>query len=177
MTISDKAQTASDAIFQFCNEIAMEIDAKAKNNSSNFKFDAKLGAGRGDKATAEFLTAVNAAVSCKFAPDVVVSEKPLYVKSNSKFDFYIPGEQTVIEVALSLRSPTTEFEKDILKVLIFNQKHSIEERIKKLIFIGKIGAVEKCKQGLRLDMIAWAKEIHCLEIEVKDIQHQRCTNT
>jgi hypothetical protein len=170
MVTDHKPRTASEAIFQFCNEIAKAIDEKAAKEKSDY-FDAKLGPGKGDKATADFLSAVNTVVRGQFAEGVICSEKPIYKKSNSKFDFYIPSEKTVVEVALSLRSPTTEFEKDILKVLIFNQKHPIEERIKKLIFIGKIGAVEKCKQALRSDMIKWAKKIHGLKIEVKDIQH------
>lgn len=81
-------------------------------------------------------------------------------------DFFVPAEETVIEVALSLRNPNCEFERDILKVLMAQEAGT---RITKLVLIAKQGGVNRLSQPSAKAMIAWAARKHSLEIVVHDL--------
>jgi hypothetical protein len=154
----------SDAVLEilsFCNEAAGNKDT----------FEEPKGAGDGDKATAKFLAAVQAKVEALNSTvhyAFIDHEKAIYVGSKSKFDFYIESEATVVEIALSLKNPASEFEKDILKVLVFNQKH-INKPITQLVFIGKAGANARCQTEQKKAFVEWAKNVHNLTITIHDI--------
>ena len=81
-------------------------------------------------------------------------------------DFYVAEEQTIVEVALGLPNPGSEFEKDVQKAIIA-QDYGFE--VRKLIFISRPGASKKCLQPGRTAIIDWAKSKHRLEIEVHDL--------
>jgi hypothetical protein len=68
-----------------------------------------------------------------------VSEKHCMSGTNLRFDFYLKEEETVIEVALSLHNPNTEYEKDLLKCILA-KKEGLP--IRKLLFICKPGGMK-----------------------------------
>jgi hypothetical protein len=108
------------------------------------------------------------------------SEKRLCGATAFAADFYFPEECTVVEVALGLPNSATEFEKDILKAIIAQDKGYAVTR---LVFISRAGAVKKCEQPGRTALKEWAKAKHGLAIEVHELggeprrrkrrQHQR----
>ncbi len=81
-------------------------------------------------------------------------------------DFYFPDEATVVEVALGLPNPASEFEKDILKAII---AQDYGYAVKRLFFISRAGAAKKCAQPGRSALITWAKIKHALVVEVHEL--------
>src|SRR5258708_33449284 len=69
-----------------------------------------------------------------------LSEKRVCKDSKHAFDFYIPDEGSVIEIALSLHNPASEYEKDIFKCLLAKEEGL---NIKSLLFIAKPGALRR----------------------------------
>ncbi len=154
------------------------IDLCNKTATETAQFTEKLGPGKGDHATTTFLKKLTEKIrENQYLYSKITPEYYIYPNSNSRFDFYIECESTVVEIALSLKNPTTEFEKDVLKVLISNQKNVNLTPIKNLLFLGKSGAKAKCEEPFRKAAICWAKNAHELNIFVEDIDHQRCLNT
>jgi hypothetical protein len=81
-------------------------------------------------------------------------------------DFYFQSEETIVEVALGLPNPQSEFEKDVLKAIIAKELGS---PVRRLMFISRAGGEKKCSQPGRKAVIAWARERHGLLIEVYDL--------
>jgi hypothetical protein len=125
-------------------------------------FDTK-GPGKGDHATNRFMAEIRQRAENTFGQDF--SEQKMCGDTGHKVDFYFPDEATIVEIALSLRNPTTEFEKDILKALLAQEVHPVE----RLVLIGKPGAVRNCTRPGRQAFIDWARRTHSLNIEVHDI--------
>ena len=96
----------------------------------------------------------------------VKAEERICGKNNLAVDFYLPEQSTVVEVALSLRNPLSEFEKDILKVLMANE---LGFKIKRLVFISKPGARKRRAQPGSAALVKWAKRVHGLTIEIHEI--------
>lgn len=78
-------------------------------------FQAVLGPGAGDEATGEFMRKLRENALAEFGNDY--SEKKICGGNSLAVDFYFPEEQTIVEVALGLPNPATEFEKDVLKAI------------------------------------------------------------
>ena len=78
-------------------------------------FDIK-GAGKGDKDTNSFMAELRSPAKSSFGKDF--SEKRICGDTNLTVDFFLPDEGTIIEIALSLRNPNSEFEHDILKAIM-----------------------------------------------------------
>jgi hypothetical protein len=84
-------------------------------------------------------------------------------------DYYFPSEATIVEVALGLPKPTTEFERDILKaVMAKDTGHAVRW----LFFISKPGGQKKCAQPGRTAIIDWARKSHGIDVVVRDL-HRR----
>ncbi len=82
------------------------------------------------------------------------------------FDFFIPSEDTVVEIALSLRNIVTEFEKDIFKCILANESG---KPIKKLLLIGKDGSVKRQDGTGPRAIKSWVNR-HChIAVEVKEL--------
>ena len=94
-------------------------------------FDLK-GPGVGDKATGAFMMQLGAGVCAVIGEDC--SETRICGDNNLAVDFFFPDEQTIVEVALSLRNPGSEFERDILKALM---AQGCEHPVKRLVFVAK----------------------------------------
>jgi len=129
----------------------------------NPSFQAVLGPGAGDRATARYLRELQSIVSP--GPDPC-HEQRICGPTGFAVDFYLPEEQMIVEVALGLPNSQSEFEKDILKAIIAKELGS---DVRRLMFISRAGAEKKCSQPGRKAVIAWARKNHDLSIEVHDL--------
>ena len=143
-------------------EIARSIAASEPN------FQAVRGPGEGDRATRAFLRQIQRRATEIFGEDL--SEKKICGKNSLCVDFYFERERTIVEVALGLPNPTTEFEKDILKALMAKESGCAVER---LVLISRPGGESKCAQPGRKAFIAWAQTKHALEIQIYDLDGER----
>lgn len=132
--------------------------------AENPAFQVVLGPGAGDRATGEFMRKLREHASAQFINDY--SEKKICGENSLAVDFYFPEEQTIVEVALGLPNPATEFEKDVLKAIMAQEMGQLVAR---LVFISRPGAAKKCSQPGRSAVKAWAKAKHDLAIEVHDL--------
>jgi hypothetical protein len=148
------------------NEKTMKLIELARMLAGeNPEFQAVLGPGGGDKATGKFMRDLRERALAELGTDY--SEKRVCGQNSLAVDFYIPEEQTVIEVALGLPNPSSEFEKDILKAIMARETG---EAVTRLVFISRAGAAKKCCQPGRTAVKSWAKAKHGLDIEVHDLQ-------
>ena len=98
--------TTTEEIIAIAGEIA--------KNTRGFCSD--KGPGRGDIANLAFMKKLRRKAIIKLGKDY--SEKRLIRGVRAAVDFYIPDEQTVIEIALSLQKQNSEeFYKDIFKTI------------------------------------------------------------
>jgi hypothetical protein len=144
----------TEALIQLAREAATAIP----------DFQAVRGAGAGDHATLSFMRTLRAAALEQFGTDY--SEKKICGDNSFAVDFYIPEESTIVEVALGLPNPACEFEKDILKAIMAQDRGVSVDR---LVFISRAGAAKKCDQPGRSAVRSWAKTTHHLEIEVHEL--------
>lgn len=135
--------------------------------ASNADFHKVLGPGAGDHATNAFMTALRARATSELGEDY--SEKRICGDTAQAVDFYIPAEKTIIEVALGLQNPASEFEKDVLKAIIAQECGA---PVSRLIFIARPGGAKKCQQPGRAGIVKWAQAKHGLQIDVHELPGQ-----
>jgi hypothetical protein len=119
-------------------------------------FDLK-GPGVGDRATAAFMRDLRQAAITEFGADH--AEQEISGTNGFRVDYYFPAEATLVEVALGLRNPRTEFECDILKALMAKE---IGHPVDRLVFISKPPAARKCRQPGRNAIREWLARNHSL---------------
>src|SRR5579872_4146178 len=141
-------------LFAIAREIAL----------STAEFHAVLGAGKGDHRTNTFMRALRERAAREFGEDH--SERAICGTNRFKVDFYFPAEKTIVEIALGLPNPSTEFEKDILKAIMAKE---LGCGVCRLYFISRPGAERKCRQPGRAAIRKWLLEKHRIEIEVHDL--------
>ena len=122
------------------------------------------GAGHGDRATAEFMGELRRELKTEL-PEAR-AEQRICGKTNFAVDFFLPEQAAVVEVALSLRNSLTEFERDILKVLLAQDQGC---NVNRLVFISKPGAVKRLSEPGPAAIINWAKRRHDLSVEIHEI--------
>ena len=93
-------------------------------------------AGPGNLASNQFMKNLRQLAKNHFGSDF--SEKKVCKDTRHAFDFYIPDEGSVIEIALSLHNPGSEYEKDIFKCLLAKEDGL---SINSVLFIAKPGAM------------------------------------
>lgn len=98
-------------------------------------YDTK-GAGAGNHASNQFMKNLRRVAREIFKCDY--SEKSICKNTKYAVDFYIPEDGTVVEVALSLKNPTSEYEQDIFKCLLAQEDGAT---VSSLLFIAKPGAL------------------------------------
>jgi hypothetical protein len=128
-------------------------------------FFARKGPGEGDDDTLAYMRELRAAAMKATGKEY--AERRICGDNNLAVDYYIDQEETVIEIALSLRNPNCEFERDILKVLMA-QEAGVP--VKRIVFLAKPGGVKRVGQPSSQAMVAWAARNHGLEIIVRDLQ-------
>ena len=122
------------------------------------------GAGAGDHATNAFMRALRDLATDRFGADH--SEQKLCGATGFAADFYFRDEATIVEVALGLKNPATEFERDVLKAVMAKE---LGVPVEQLVFITKPGGVRKCEQPGRLAIRAWAERCHAIRITVLEL--------
>jgi hypothetical protein len=132
--------------------------------ASDPEFQTVKGPSKGDHATLDFMRALRAEAIDAFGSDF--SERKICGDTSFAVDFYFPEEATVVEVALGLQNPASEFEKDILKALM---AQDLGVAVRRLYFIGRAGADKKCSQPGRGAVKRWALQAHDLSIEIHEL--------
>jgi hypothetical protein len=133
--------------------------------SANPDFQAALGPGEGNLATNAFLDELQKRARFAFG-GADFSEQKVSGDNSLAVDFYFPEEATIVEVALGLPNPASEFEKDILKAIMAQERG---HEVKRLFFISRPGAAKKCSQPGRTAMKDWVAENHSLQIEIHEL--------
>lgn len=122
------------------------------------------GPGAGDHATQRFMRDLRDRARNAFGADY--GEQKLCGETSLAVDFYFPDEATIVEVALGLPNPASEFEKDILNAIM---ARDFGHQVHRLLFISRAGAVKKCSQPGRRAVRQWANTKHQLVVEVHEL--------
>ena len=118
------------------------------------------GAGAGDHDTNAFMRELRSRALMTFGSDC--AEKRICGDNKLAVDYYFPEEATVVEVAMSLRNPSSEFERDILKVIMAQE---VGHTVRQLIFLSKPGAIARCSQPSFRAFADWAERAHGISIQ------------
>lgn len=146
-------QDRADRIIELAREIA----------AAEPDFQLVRGAGAGDRATAIFLAALRTRVHTTLG--IECWEKKICGPTSYAVDFYLEEEGTVVEVALGLPNPSSEYEKDVLKAIIAQDYFPV----RRLVLISRAGGEQKCRQPGRTAVREWARTKHGLTIDVFDL--------
>jgi len=144
-----------------CKKILSIAQAIADERPSFFE---KKGAGKGDKDTNSFMTELR--LRSRKALGIDFSEKRICGNNNLSVDFFIPDESCIIEVALSLRNPNSEFERDILKAIMAKDQG---ELVKNFVFLSKPGAIKRHQQPSSIAMKEWVFKNYKIEVEIEEL--------
>ena len=109
------------------------------------------GPGSGDRATAAFISALRSRASQSFGADF--AECAVIPATGIRVDYWFPDERVIVEVALGLRNPLSEFERDILKAVI---SRSAGLPVEALVLLGKPGALRRTEGPWYKRVMAWA---------------------
>lgn len=127
-------------------------------------FHAVRGPGVGDRATNAYMATLREAAHAAFGSDL--SEFRILGDTALAADFYFADEGVIVEVALGLPNPGSEFEKDIIKALMAKETG---HDVRTLVFISRPGAKKKCSQPGRRAMMRWSDEHHGIAIEIHEL--------
>lgn len=123
------------------------------------------GPGAGDRETRAFMRELR--IRAKDALGIDYAEQKICGSSKLAVDFFIPEEGTVVEVALGLRNPNTEFERDILKALMAQEEGY---PIARLVFLSKPGAIKRHSQSSSRGIVAWTERTHGINVEIRELR-------
>jgi O6-methylguanine-DNA--protein-cysteine methyltransferase len=137
--------------------------AQALADEHPFFFEIK-GPSIGDHNTADFMKNLRARAAQAFETDF--AEKKICGANNLCVDYYFKAEETVVEVALGLRNPTSEFERDILKAIMAKEYGN---SVSHLFFISKPGAKKRLGQPGSRAIVDWARRVHGIDIKVCEL--------
>lgn len=92
------------------------------------------GPGKGDVRTQAFMQELGIRAEKELGQNF--AERAICGQTALRPDFYFPGEGSIVEVALSLRNPNSEFERDLLKAIIAKEAGN---RVDRLVLLCKPG--------------------------------------
>ena len=144
-------------------ERLLQLSQALAEQSPDF-FDVK-GPGDGDTATNLFMQRLRERAKAEFEADY--AEKEICGPNGFRVDYYFPSEATIVEVALGLPKPKTEFERDCLKAIMAQEAGY---SVKRLFFISKPGASKKCLQPGRAAITDWLKRAYGIATEVYELR-------
>jgi hypothetical protein len=150
-------KSIADEIFELAKKIA--------HRTPGFQHRRGPGKTAGNGVTSRFLSALNQEVAKQFA-GVCRLQEPVAPGVKYSFDFFIPCENTSVEIALSLRNVVTEFEKDIFKAILATESG---KRVKKLTLIGKGGSVKRQNEPGPNAIKSWVRHHYGIEIDVREL--------
>ncbi len=123
------------------------------------------GPGRGNHATNAFMADLRRAAEARFGPGH--AERKICGSNDYSVDFYFEDEGTIVEVALGLPNPHTEFERDVVKATLAKDAGF---HVKRLFFISKPGARKKCQQPGRAAVAHWARKRCGITVEIHELR-------
>ena|SRR2546427_4267884 len=126
-------------------------------------FDIK-GPSVGDHDTSTFMKELESRALRRFNTNY--AEQRICGKNKLCVDYYFPDEQTIVEIALGLRNPTSEYERDILKAIMAKDSGI---PVKRLLFISKPGARKRLAQPGAAAIAAWAEEKQSIKVEIHEL--------
>ena len=126
-------------------------------------FFEKKGAGVGDKDTNTFMKELRSRAALAFGNDF--AEGRICGDNKLAPDYYFPEEGAIVEVAMGLRNPSSEFERDILKAIMAQDAGN---PVSRLLFLSKPGAVARCSQPGLKAFADWALRDHKITVEVRE---------
>jgi hypothetical protein len=143
-----------------------ELIKIAQNLASNTpEFHSIKGPGKGDHATKIFMIEMRRLAHDAFGYDY--SEKKISRPTNFAVDFWFPDEKTVVEFALTLRNASSEFHKDIFKVLL---AIDFGETVSKLVFISKPGAIKRHSEPASKAITNWLEKKYKIETTIIELK-------
>lgn len=128
------------------------------------EFHSVKGPGIGDIETIKFMKDLRSRIKDLLGVDC--AEQKICGHSKLAVDFYIPEESTIIEIALSLHNPNTEFEKDVIKAVM---AQDAGYNVNKIIFLSKKGGVNRHSRPASQAIISWLKRNHGIETEIQEL--------
>ena len=129
------------------------------------------GPGKGDKCTERFMAKLRSEAARLFGADF--AEAGICGDGiASKVDFYFADEGSVVEIALTLKNASNEYEKDFFKVLLAKAAGA---RIERLVFISKPGAIKRRAEPLPRAIAKWVKLHHGIDTIILELTPQRPT--
>jgi len=123
------------------------------------------GPGTGDKANHAFMATLRSRAKGTFGRDY--AEKQISGDIKSAVDFYIPEEKTIIEVALTLRVPLSEFQKDIFKALLARD-NGVD--VEDLVFLAKLGARKRHQEPASQAIIHWLRRHYSINVTIEELK-------
>jgi hypothetical protein len=123
-----------------------------------------IGEGAGNLRSNAFMTELRSRAKSTFGCDY--SEAKLCGDNKLAVDFYFPEEETVVEVAGMLSAPNSEYEKDIFKCLLAQEKGTT---IHKLVFLAKPGAAKAQNQPGRAAIARFVRTRFNIQIIVEEL--------
>lgn len=127
-------------------------------------FFTPIGAGKGNLRSNAFMDAVKITAKQVFGREY--SEAKLCGENKLAIDFYFPDEETAVEIAGMLGGPNSEYEKDIFKCLLAQDKGT---KIRKLVFIAKPGAAKIGSAPGRGAIAQFVREHFGIEVSVEEL--------
>jgi len=127
-------------------------------------FFVAIGAGPGNLRSNAFMKELQRRAKSTFGR--VYSEAKLCGDNKLAVDFYFPEEQSVVEIAGMLSGPNSEYEKDIFKCLLAQEKGAT---IRKLVFLAKPGAAKVQNQPGRLAIARFVRSHFDIQITVEEL--------
>lgn len=150
--------TIAQQIFDMAQELAWE--------TPGFQTHRAPGNEAGNGMTKEFLQSLNDQVHGHWPKKVCLQEPIAEGVARYSFDYFIPSEETAVEIALSIWHSPSEFEKDIFKAILAKNAGM---RLRKLVLIGKKDS-ERCRNAPGPKAIrCWVWRKCGIEVEVKDL--------
>ena len=129
-------------------------------------FDTK-GPGKGDRAANSFMAELRKRAQEAFGEDFS-EQKICSEKTNLAVDFFFPNKGTIIEIALSLRNPQSEFERDILKAVIAKEEG---RDVRRLVFLSKPGAVKRHRQPSSEAIMSWLERNYKIKVSIRELSN------
>lgn len=111
------------------------------------------GPGAGDRTTAAYIAALRKRLQTQFGGDL--AEYSVLPGTGIRVDYWLPEENTIVEIALGLKNPLSEFERDVLKAVISRAKGL---PVDALVLLGKPGALRCADSPWFKSVRAWALE-------------------
>lgn len=149
--------TKTDEIVRLAQEVAADSPAFFKVQRP----------GAGNRETNAFMAELHGRVVSAIGPGY--EERRICGTNKLAVDFYVPEEEVIVEVALGLKNPNSEFERDVLKaVLAQDNGHAVE----RLVFVCKPGGALRTGRAGAMAITSWVEQHHRITVEVRELQER-----